>query len=112
MTYPAWTLPHGTGPDALGFLPYFLSEANPAPAREQLHKAYAHGGGWHDFEGFTLVRPADNPEPLTWQLQYPGDPAYSALAFTRLRDETIVLFRYSWVAIVQPDGSFNVARMD
>jgi hypothetical protein len=29
-----------------------------------------------------------------------------------LRDEEIRFYDYSWLAIVQPDGSFEVARVD
>ena len=96
--------------EALGALPYFLSAHDERPARTQLHEAYAHGGGWHRFEGFTLRRPTG--EPTSWSLQYPGDRPLQAVGYTRLRDETVVLFEHSWVAIVQPDGEYEIARMD
>jgi hypothetical protein len=88
----------------LGFLPAMLSERNPAPAREQLHHGYAHGGGWHPFRGHKLL--PDN------RLTYPGDPPLRPLAQTKLRDELIVLYEHAWVAIIQPDRTFEVCRMD
>lgn len=88
----------------LGFLPLMLDERNPAPAREQLDAGYQHGGGWNPFQGFTLT---DANE-----LTYPGDPAYTPLAQAKLRDELIVFYDHSWVAIIQPDRSFEVCRMD
>ncbi len=52
---------------------------------------------------------------MTWNVK--GNPA--ALGFipdfisrTVLREETIIVFQYSWVAVVQPDGKYRVARMD
>lgn len=108
--HPDWTLSPHAHPSALGILPLFLSEADPRPAATQLHEAYAHGGGWQPFKGFTLGRP--EADPLTWALEYPGDRPMEAVGFARLRDETVVLFEYSWVAIVAADGAWQVARMD
>jgi hypothetical protein len=88
-----------------------LSPHDERPAKAQLNTGYRHGGGWLSFDGFTLIRP-DVDDPLTWRLTYPEDPEYRALAYTTLREETIVLFPYAWVAIVQPDGSFDIARLD
>jgi hypothetical protein len=34
------------------------------------------------------------------------------MAECRLREERVILHEASWVAVVQPDGSFEVARMD
>ena len=90
--------------EVLGLLPDFLSPDNPASAREQLHHNYNHGGGFQPFDGFTLHD--DN------SLKYPGDPPYPPVAIAKLRDETIILYPHSWVAIIQPDRSFVVARMD
>jgi hypothetical protein len=97
-----WTI-FAPGVD-LGFLPDMLSERNPARAREQLHHGYAHGGGWDPFKGHELL--ADN------SLKYPGDPSLPPLAQTKLRDELIILYQHSWVAIIQPDRSYEICRMD
>jgi hypothetical protein len=87
----------------LGFLPSFLSKADPRPAREQIDEHYQHGGGWSPFEGFTMY-----PN----RLEYPGDRPMQLLAEARLRDERIRLYECDWVAIVQPDGSYEIARLD
>jgi hypothetical protein len=88
----------------LGFIPLMLNELNPMPAREQLNAGYVHGGGWSPLEGWTLRE--DN------SIKYPGDPALKPLVVGKLRDETICVYELAWVAIIQPDRSFEVARMD
>lgn len=90
-------------PDHLGFLPAMLSPDDPRPAREQFNSNYSFGG-WSPFKGFTLN--TDN------SLSYPGDPPQQPLAQAKLRDELIILYPSSWVAIIQPDRSFEVARLD
>jgi hypothetical protein len=100
-----WTLKHPKATfEMLGYIPLFLNEAMPGTAREQLHHNYAHGGGWQPFNGFTML-PSGN-------MKYPGDPETQLLAEARLRNETIRVYTHAWVAIVQPDGTFEVARMD
>jgi hypothetical protein len=85
--------------EVLGYLPGFLSVNDPRPAREQLAAAY----GWSPFAGFTMTERG---------LEYPGDPTMPLLAEAKLRDEVVRLYDCSWVAIVQPDGSYEIARMD
>ena len=89
--------------DAVGFIPEFLDENDPRPAREQINEAYAHGGGRRAFSGFTRTSNG---------LQYPGDPPMKPYAQAHLRDETIVVFPHAWTMIVQADGSWEVARLD
>lgn len=93
--------------DMLGLIPSFLSESDPRPAQEQFNTAYAHGGGWQRFDGFKLTGEAPQ-----WRLKHPGDPAYVAIAFAQLREETIIVFEHAWVVILQSDGSWECARMD
>jgi hypothetical protein len=90
--------------DHVGIIPDMIRESDPRPAREQLHTGYSHGGGWHPFNGFTL-----NANDT---LSYPGDPPVIPLAEIRLREERIVIYRHAWVAIIQPNRSFEVCRMD
>lgn len=100
-----WELLHPRATaDTLGFIPSFLSEDDPDPAWKQIHKNYGHGGGWRSQDGFALT-PSDC-------LRYPGDPPLQPLARTHLRDERILFYPYSFVAIIQPDRSFDVARID
>lgn len=90
--------------DHVGIIPDMLSERDPRPAREQLHDGYLHGGGWDPFKGFTL-QPDDS-------IKYPGDPAHKPLAEMRLREERVLVYPHAWVAIIQPDRSFEISRMD
>jgi len=86
----------------LGYIPHFLSERSVLPAAQQIDRVYI--GGWRPFKGFTLND--DN------SLSYPSDPDLQPLCTAQLRDETIVVYRYDWVAIIQPDRSFEIARLD
>jgi len=99
-----WTLLHEKmTPEHLGYLPSFLSESDPRPAAAQINERYVYGG-WSPFEGFKMTKDKG--------LSYPGDPTYKPLACTWLRDELILYYQHSWVAILQKDGSFEVARLD
>jgi len=91
-------------PNHVGYIPGWLDENDPRPARDQLHTNYVHGGGWRPFKGFELR------DDLS--LKYPGDPAHPALAVMKMRDEMIITYQFGWVAIIQLDGSFEVSRMD
>lgn len=90
--------------DIVGFIPSFVSEQDDRPAAKQIDDAYNYGGGWRSFKGFTLG--ADN------SIKYPGDPAHQPWAVAKFRDETIVVYESGWTAIIQPDRSFEIARLD
>jgi hypothetical protein len=92
-------------PDVVGFLPTFFSERDQRPAREQIDTAYAHGGGWRPQPGF-------NFNQHTFTMQYPGDPVFLPLARAYLRDELIILYEHEYLAIIQPDGSFEIGRVN
>lgn len=92
-----------------GLLPAFFSEYDPRSAKEQLHEAYAHGGGVHPFKGFTLHNPASVGKAY---LKYPEDPPMQEISRAKLRDETIILFECDWLAIVQKNGDMIVTRVD
>jgi hypothetical protein len=89
--------------DHVGELPEFLSLSDPRPAKEQFNDNYRHGGGWNKMNGFTM-------RGIT--MFYPGDPPFQPIAKMELRDEIILIYEHSIVAIVQRDGSFEAARMD
>ncbi len=89
--------------DSLGYIPRFLVSDDPRPARVQFDQSYL--GGWHKMKGFTL-----NHE--TMALKYPGDPSLFPLAVAELRHEKIYVYPHAWVLILQPDDSFEVARLD
>ncbi len=98
-----FTNPQHVGP----YLPHFWDEADSRSAKEQADTAYQFGG-WQPFKGFDLI----GSKAGVFRLKYPGDPPMPELSRTKLRDEIIVLFPSSWVAIIQLDGSFEVSRMD
>lgn len=90
--------------EGLGYIPDLVSEDDPRPARQQFHDNYSHGGGWDPFKGFT--KDADG------QITYPGDPPLRPLFLAMLRDEEITVYPHAWVMITQPDGSWEISRMD
>jgi hypothetical protein len=66
---------------------------------------YSHGGGWHpSATKFKLY------EKGLYAIDY-GEH-FGQIAEINFRQERIILHDSSYVAIVQPDGSFEVARMD
>lgn len=105
-----WYFENGFDEEAVGIIPLFLQAGDKRGAVEQIDEHYAHGGGWRDFEGFTLKRPSE--DKASWYLQYPDDPPMRLVAHSQLRDETILIFEYAWVAVVQSDGSYKIARID
>jgi hypothetical protein len=90
--------------DIVGNIRYFASESYEEKLSEQFDKTYSFGGGWRPFQGFTM----DNDGIIT----YPEDPPYKPLAVSKFREQTIYVYNYGWVAIVESDGSFEISRMD
>jgi len=93
--------------EAAGLIPEFLSEHDPRTVQEQLDENYAHGGGWNSFEGFTLEGDSDH-----YVLSYPGDPVYHEVSRAEFRNQTLVLFQYAWLAIIEDGKLLDVARVD
>jgi hypothetical protein len=89
--------------EALGLIPEFLSHNDTRPAAEQINTNYAHGGGWSPMRGWEMEGDC---------IRYPGDSLLHPLAKAKLRDEEIFLYESAWLAIRQPDGSFEVSRVD
>lgn len=99
MLHPRMTIDH------LGLIPEWLDDNNPQSAKEQIDQNYQHGGGWRSFKGFKM-------NEATKALSYPGDPPMKPLAQAELRGELVLFYEHAWVAIVQTDGTFDVARID
>lgn len=89
------------------YLPYFLDERDPRPAREQYNSNYKFGGWQPSASGNAKVKLNEDNS-----FDYPGDPRQYPIAMTKLRDELILLFPGDFVMIVQPDRSFEMARLD
>ena len=96
-------LPPNPDVSVAGYLPWFFDENDPLTAVEQINKNYAHGGGWRPYSGFQYTPRA---------LYHPDDPPMPLVALGRLRTEQLRLYKMSWLAIVQPDGSHEIARVD
>lgn len=102
-----WIFYHPNAPDLLGYIlsHEMISARSSLSVKEQIQQNYAHGGGWHPLSGWRF-------DPETKELQYPGDPVYPMVAELKVRDEMVYMYHHAWVAVVQPDGSFEVTRMD
>jgi hypothetical protein len=90
--------------DDLGLIPFFLDARDERGAAAQFDDCYAHGGGWRPYKGFSMGR--------GYELVHDGDPSLRPLAEMWLRDERILVYPYAWVAVIQPDESYEVSRMD
>lgn len=88
-----------------GWIPSFLVADNKDNAQTQFNQNYSHGGGWSPFSDKWVLHDDDS-------IEYPGDPTYKPLAYTYLHNQKVVVYPHAWVAIINPDKSFEVARMD
>lgn len=91
--------------NALGFLPSFFDAYDPRSAKEQIDDNYSRfsGGRWSPINGFQVF-----PDGLL----YPGDPKMPLLAEAKLRDEVLKFYDCSWLGIFQPDGTYEISRVD
>lgn len=89
----------------LGMIPEMVSADDPRPVAEQFNENYAHGGGWGPMVGWKL----DLDDLI---ISYDDDTPLSPVAVAKCRDETIVVYRDAWAAIIDKDGNFQVSRMD
>lgn len=87
--------------EMLGYIPQFLDERDPRCAKDQINANYQ--GGWSPMQGFEMREHG---------IKYHGDPLTPLLFETHLRNETIRFYDCAWVAIIQPDGSFEISRLD
>lgn len=102
-----WELLHpDMTPDHLGFLPHILDSFDPRPTAEQIEDKYAHGGGWRPYGQGAWALDDDRT------LHFPNDQALKPIARTFIREEQVYLYDHAVVAVVQPDGSFDVVRLD
>ena len=92
----------------LGLLPSMIDPADKRSAAEQFDANYQHGGGWRPQEGW--VRIGDSG---VIAYKDSDDPPLAPIAAAKMRGEIILVYPYSYVAIIQQsDGSFEVCRMD
>jgi hypothetical protein len=104
-----WHFHYNTGPDWLGFIPLIILDTDKRPVREQIAERYAHGGGWSPFSKFKVQLGADSRAVLV----YPGDPPMRMWCeCDHPNGERLQLFDGAWFRIIQPDGSFEISRLD
>jgi hypothetical protein len=99
--------------EAFGEIPKMLSPASDVPMWQQIDAGYQHGGGWNDFEGFTVSK----TEGGKYRITYPGDPAHVEVGRIRFGSQQIILFDYDWVLwmSLNVDGDMvehKIARID
>ena len=101
----------------LGVVPGFLDENDPRPAAAQFEAHYQ--GGWNPnrtgkvkLECQVLFNRKGESKHVHMVMTYPGDPPMPPVARLKFRDELIVSYEHSFFAVVQPDGTYEVARMD
>lgn len=91
--------------DVVGVIPYWLYEDDEREASEQIDANYQHGGGWRPFKGFVM-------DFEDYSIKYPGDPKMKPWARAKFRDDLIFVYEAAWVAIVKPNKTFEISRID
>lgn len=110
--------PRFTNMAVVGILPDLLNVYDPRPVKDQLNETYDHGGGWRPIKGFTLKAvapglPVESRDVLAkLTAHFPNDPPFREVSRTIMGDELLVLFECDFMAIIQRDGSFEMARVD
>lgn len=104
-----WTLHHSQMTyDQLGWIPHIIRADDPRPVAEQVDDRYRHGGGWLPYGEGKWQR-----DIATGALRYGSeDEPLPVLASLRVGEEMVYFYPYALVCVVQPDGSFEVSRMD
>lgn len=108
LVTPNWEILRMSRAEGLGYIPMIIlpEQYDPRPVVDQVNDRYAHGGGWHKFEGFKFNRNART-------LSYPGDPPYHAIAMLQASEkERVFVFDYAWVLIDRGLEDWEVSRMD
>ena len=101
-----WTLDRRYDSEVLGFLPEWVTPAASPSMVDEIHNNYGHGGGWRDFEGFTVDR-------STGAMMYPDDPVQYPIAQMVGHSEVLWLYTSSWVTVMdRATGQCRTARID
>lgn len=93
-------------PELWGMIPNFIDPASEEPLKDQLDRSYI--CGFKHQEGFTLRELSDG----TYHALYEGDPPQIEVDRWEVCGQLLVLFPYAYVAAIEADGSYAVARMD
>lgn len=90
--------------ESLGWIPTFIDARNPDTAQEQFNRSYSHGGGWQPLGGWTMQDDGT--------LEYPEDPPLKPIAVVAVGEQTVRVYPHAWVSVRNPDGTYEVCRMD
>ena len=107
-----------TNAENAGFLPTFFNEDDPRSAVEQLDEAYQHGGGVSPLQNTTVFnseKEGDSRLVFTFPVYGGGDEveSYEEISRGTMRDQTIILYDYDFVAIIGPKPEdLVVCRVD
>ena len=104
-----WRLAGSTPPNALGVIPHWFYEVGKS-CKDIVNENYGHGGGWRR-TALSFVLRTDCPAE-EWRLEYPPDPAMFLLAYCVIGLEIFCIFEHAWCAIIQPDGTYEICRID
>lgn len=93
-----------------GIIPSFINPyKTDTPMWQEVDLNYAHGGGWRDFEGFTVSQTEND----TYQLEYAGDPPLPELGRITRGTEVLAIFDHAWCLWADTEsGETKVARID
>lgn len=94
-----------TIPKLWGYIPSYLDVHDERPAAAQLAARYI--GGWKPRDWFHLEQ-----MPSGYYALKGKDVPVAEIARMWFGSETLVLFEQFWCAIIQPDGSYEVACVD
>lgn len=84
----------------------FLSVGDMRSAKDQIDESYRQYGGWRPIGGITLQKDRE-----TIRFDDEGDTC-RPIAEATLRDQKLFLYRSDWLAIVNTDGTYEIARID
>ena len=98
-----------TNPQRAGHLPQIIINRDARSAQEQVNARYQHGGGWRSVEGFKLGWPRADEYSLNYEGEEPLREVSRALFHGT---QVLVLFKYSYLAIVEADKLIDVSRID
>lgn len=105
-------------PYAMQLINEIFQDDDPRDAKEQLAERYDTYHMECGTRGFRLQGNWRTPGEAVIQFWEDGvaedaqDSPLPEIARATLRDETLILMVYDWLVIVQPDGAFEVTRVD
>lgn len=89
-----------------GEIPYWLSDDNLKPAKQQLHEGYRFGG-WQSMKRDSIKMLSGD------RYSYPGDPVQSPISEIQMNSgERVLLYDNAIVVVFDKNGDWDMCRMD